>query len=170
MERLTARLSLRSPTETDLKRLFEIYGDPATHQFNPFGPLREIEQAQALLDKWIMHWDEKGYGQWAISTRENPQQVIGFGGIDARDFLEVERVNLGYRLAPEVWGLGYATELGVAALQYGLVELQLPEIFAVVRPTHLASIRILEKIGMHAAGELDDVPGQASSLVFNAKR
>ena len=169
MPRLTSRLSLRPPINADLKHLFGIYGDPATHQFSPFGPLMYIEQAEVLLEKWIRHWEEKSYGQWVISTRESPLHVIGFGGIDARDFLDVERVNLGYRFAPEAWGKGYATELGKAALHYGLVELQLPEIFAVVRPTHLASIRILEKIGMHAAGELDDVPGHAPSLLFKAK-
>lgn len=170
MEWLTSRLVLRTPRDTDLERLFEIYGDSATHQFNPFGPLTDIDQARSLLGKWLEHWDAKGYGQWAVAAREDVQRVIGFGGIDARSYLQVERVNLGYRFAPEAWGQGYATELAEAALRYGLAELQLPEIYAVVRPAHLASIRVLEKIGMRAAGELDDVPGQAPSLVFRAGR
>jgi hypothetical protein len=92
MPRLTSRLSLRPPIHADLKRLFGIYGDPATHQFSPLGPLMYIEQAEVLLEKWIKHWEERSYGQWVISTRESPHHVIGFGGIDARDFLDVERV------------------------------------------------------------------------------
>jgi RimJ/RimL family protein N-acetyltransferase len=169
MHRLTPRLTLRRPIASDLERLFAIYGDPATHQFNPFGPLLKIEQAQALLEKWTRHWDQQGYGQWAIASRADPEHVIGFGGIDARYFLEVERINLGYRFAPDAWGQGYATELGRAALEFGLIELKLAEIFAIVRPTHQGSIRILEKIGMRVHGELDDVPGQAPSLVFNIR-
>ena len=170
MQRSSMRLVLRRPQETDLQRLFEIYGDPITHQFNPFGPLVQIDEARILLKKWVEHWDNKGYGQWAIATRSNPNHIIGFGGIDAREYLSVKQVNLGYRFAPQAWGQGYATELSQAALVYGLDELALPEIFAVVRPDHSASISVLEKVGMHVAGELDDVPGGAPSLVFSARR
>jgi RimJ/RimL family protein N-acetyltransferase len=45
-----------------------------------------------------------------------------------------------------------------------------PEIYAVVRPLHYASIRVLEKVGMQRIGTLDDVPGQAASLVYRSTR
>jgi len=170
MQRTTARLVLRAPTQGDVARLFDIYGDPVTHQFNPSGPLTRIEQAQSLLDGWLAHWQTKGYGQWAIATRESPDEVIGFGGIDARRYLEVVRLNLGYRFGPQAWGQGYATELSQAAVDYGFDELQVPEIFAVVRPGHYASIRVLEKVGMHCIDTLNDVPGQAASLVYRLGR
>ncbi|QHF05847.1 MULTISPECIES: GNAT family N-acetyltransferase [Pseudomonas syringae group] len=170
MYRTTARLMLRKPTANDLDSLFAIYGDPATQQFNPSGPLRDIGQAKALLDAWLNHWEEKGYGQWAISTREAPQKLIGFGGLDARMYLEIERLNLGYRFATTAWGKGYATELSEAALVFGFEELGLQEVFAVVRPNHSASIRVLEKTGMQRVDLLNDVPGQPPSLVFRAHR
>jgi RimJ/RimL family protein N-acetyltransferase len=166
----TERLILRPPQPEDLESLFAIYGDPATHQFNPAGPLLELRQAQTMLDRWLLHWAEKGFGQWAVATRETPACVIGFGGLDARMYLETERLNLGYRLGPKAWGQGYATELGRVALDFGFVELAVPEIFAVVRPDHGASIKVLEKIGMQRVDTLDDVPGQAPSLVFKAIR
>jgi RimJ/RimL family protein N-acetyltransferase len=169
MPRTTERLTLRAPTQDDLASLFAIYGDPSTNRFNPSGPLTRIEQAQSLLDGWLAHWQSKGYGQWAIATRESPLEVIGFGGIDARKYLEVERLNLGYRFAVQAWGQGFATELSQAALEYGFIELQVPEIYAVVRPAHQASIRVLEKVGMQRIDTLDDVPGQAPSLVYRAR-
>ena len=169
-QRFTPRLILRPAKAEDLSALFAIYGDPATNQFNPAGPLREISQAQALLDGWLAHWQEKGFGQWAIATHEAADAVIGFGGIDARMYLDVERLNLGYRFAVTAWGKGYATELSQAALDYGFRDLQLPDIFAVVRPNHLASIRVLEKIGMQHIDSLDDVPGQPASQVYRASR
>lgn len=165
-QRSTARLSLRPPRPDDLASLFAIYGDPATHQFNPSGPLADIDKAQALLESWLKHWRDKGYGQWAIATLEAPDAIIGFGGIDARQYLDVERLNLGYRFAVQGWGRGYATELSRAALDYGFTELAVPEIFAVVRPDHAASIKVLEKVGMQLIDSLDDVPGQARSLVY----
>lgn len=168
MQRLTSRLILRPPILSDLARLFEIYGDPATNQFNPSGPLTDISQASALLERWLSHWANRGYGQWAISTRAEPGHVIGFGGIDTRAYLDVNRMNLGYRFGVAAWGHGYATELGRAALAYGFEELLAPEIFAVVRPAHAASISVLRKVGMVHTDELDDVPGAAPSWVFAA--
>lgn len=168
MERLTPRLLLRPPVPEDLVRLFAIYGDPDTHRFNPSGPLVDVSQANVLLERWLQHWALHGFGQWAICARASPSRVIGFGGLDARAYLQVERLNLGYRFAVEAWGQGYATELGQQALAFGFQALRVPEVFAVVRPTHTASIRVLEKIGMGRFGQLDDVPGQAQSLVFRA--
>jgi RimJ/RimL family protein N-acetyltransferase len=164
MQHLTSRLILRPPVRDDLARLLQIYGDQATNQFNPSGPLRSISQASALLERWLSHWATVGYGQWAIE----PDHVIGFGGIDTRAYLDEERMNLGYRFGVEAWGQGYATELGHAALAYGFEALCAPAIFAVVRPAHAASIRVLRKVGMLHTGDLDDVPGGAPSWVFTA--
>lgn len=154
----------------DLARLFAIYGDPATNQFNPAGPLADIHHAETLLAGWLRHWDENGYGQWAITTREAPEHVIGFGGIALYNYLNVLRLNLGYRFDATAWGQGYATELGTRALAYAFNELKAEQVFALVRPSHLASIGVLEKIGMQPFDELDDVPGQPQSLVYIARR
>jgi len=170
MHRTTSRLMLRPPTDEDLTRLFEIYSDPATNQFNPAGPLADIRQAEVLLQGWRHHWEKNGYGQWAISTREAPEQVIGFGGIALYNYLNVERLNLGYRFDTAAWGKGYATELGHASLEFAFADLKAEQVYALVRPAHSASIAVLEKIGMQPFGELDDVPGQPQSLVFIARR
>lgn len=164
------RLLLRPPVSSDLDALFAIYGDPATHRFNPAGPLIDIDQARTLLDDWRGQWHELGYGQWAVALKAAPQQVIGFGGIGLWQYLGERRVNLGYRFAPSAWGQGLATELGHAALAFGLIERRLQEVFGLVRPDHVASIKVLEKIGMQRFSVLDDVPEQAPSLVFRATR
>ncbi|MHA6575771.1 GNAT family N-acetyltransferase [Pseudomonas yamanorum] len=166
----TQRLILRPPTVDDASSVFAIYGDPETNRYNPSGPLADMDQAKAVLDRWLEHWAEHGFGQWAIVTQEAPQRVIGFGGITLYHYNEVERINLGYRFAVSAWGQGYATELARAALQFGFVQLDQPEVYGVVRPAHQASINVLEKIGMQRIDELDDVPGQAPSLVYRATR
>lgn len=170
MTRTTERLILRPPTTADLPRLFAIYGDPATNQFNPAGPLTGLHQAQTLLHGWLTHWRDHGYGQWAIASREEPDQVIGFGGIAQYNYLTEPRLNLGYRFATDAWGKGFATELGRAALEFAFAELDAEQVFALVRPNHQASIGVLEKLGMQRIELLDDVPGQAQSLVYRADR
>jgi RimJ/RimL family protein N-acetyltransferase len=164
----SARLIYRAPTPADLDRLYAIYSDPQTQQFNPSGPMTEAAQAEALLARWTEHWELHGYGWWAIARRKAPDQVIGFGGIAFHDYLGEQRMNLGYRFAVEAWGQGFATETGRTALYQAFVILGLSEVYGFVRPANIASARVLEKIGMQRCGELDDVPGQAPSLLFKA--
>jgi len=170
MQRTTPRLLLRPPRPEDLASMFAIYSDPQTNLFNPNGPMKEIKQAQAFLHGWTRHWQEQGYGWWTIATREAPDEIIGFGGVALMNYLDIERVNLGYRFGVSAWGKGYATELGRAALDYAFNELKLPKVYGLVRPTHEVSIRVLEKIGLQRIDVLDDVPGQAPSLVYVASR
>jgi RimJ/RimL family protein N-acetyltransferase len=162
----SARLIYRPPSMNDAERLFQIYSDPLTQAFNPAGPMSDRGQATALLDAWIGHWERYGWGWWAIAERAEPERVIGFGGVAHYDYLGEARVNVGYRFATEAWGKGFATELGRAALEHAFLALGIERVWALVRPDHQASIKVLEKIGMVRSGTLDDVPGQAESLVF----
>ncbi|TDV58370.1 RimJ/RimL family protein N-acetyltransferase [Pseudomonas graminis] len=164
----SAHLIYRAPNPDDLARLFAIYSDPQTQLFNPFGPMTDEAQAAAMLEGWIEHWQIHGYGWWAIAQKDTPEHIIGFGGIGLHDFMGEQRVNLGYRFAVEAWGQGFATEMGRVALAFGFSSLKLDAVYGYVRPAHTASIRVLEKVGMQRCGELDDVPGQAPSLMFEA--
>ncbi len=164
----SAQLIYRAPEPDDLDRLFAIYSDPRTQLFNPSGPMTDEAQAAGMLEGWIEHWETHGYGWWAIARKDAPEHIIGFGGIGLHDFMGEQRINLGYRFAVEAWGKGFATEMGRAALAFGFSSLNLGDVYGYVRPTHAASIRVLEKIGMKRCGELDDVPGQAPSLMFKA--
>jgi [ribosomal protein S5]-alanine N-acetyltransferase len=166
----TDRLLLRRPTDDDLEALFAIYGDPATNTFNPFGPHASIEQSKSVLDAWLKHWEERGFGQWAIATRATPEEVIGFGGVAFRLYVDQPALNLGYRLATPAWGQGYATEVADAALRHGHDDLGYLKVNAIVRPVNQPSIRVLEKIGMRRVGQLDDVPGQEPSHLYESVR
>lgn len=166
MPNIHSRLIYRQPQSADVQRLFAIFGDPQTNLFNPAGPMPSLDAAQRLLDHWLKQWATQGYGWWAIARRETPEHIIGFGGIAPLNYLTQPRINLGYRFAVEAWGQGYATEVGRDAVFMAFETLGLPEVFGLVRPDHAASIRVLEKIGMQPFGVLDDVPGQAPSLVL----
>ena len=160
-----SRLTYRQPQAADVQRLFAIFGDPQTHLFNPAGPLPNLDAAQRLLDHWLEQWASQGYGWWAIARKE-PRIHHRFGGIAP--------LNPSDAAAHQPWlspgrrglGQGYATELGRDALALAFDTLSLPEVFGLVRPDHAASIRVLEKLGMQRFGLLDDVPGQAPSLVL----
>ena len=80
------------------------------------------------------------------------------------------KLNLGYRFDKKFWGQGFATELADYAINYGFSQLQKDQIFAIVRPQHKASIKVLEKCNMKKIAELNDVPNEASSLIYIIER
>jgi RimJ/RimL family protein N-acetyltransferase len=77
-------------------------------------------------------------------------------------------VEIGWRLAAEHWGRGYATEAARAVRDYALGPLALPEVLALVRPANAASINVLQKIGMERVGTRSAYG--AEHLVYGARR
>ncbi len=164
------RLQMRPPVMADLARFYAIFGDPQTQRFNPAGPLTSEAQAASVLHERIAGWQQHGYGSWAIALRERPDWIIGFGGLSRKALGAHRTVNLGYRFDTRVWGMGLATEMARASLQYGFIGLEVGEISAIVRAENQASWRVLEKVGLRRVDTLDDVPGAAPSLVYTLKR
>lgn len=163
------RLLLRPVTEQDTDALFRIYGDPATNTFNPAGPHPDRAHSERVMARWLAHWQEKGFGNWAVSTPDSPERVLGFGGLSISNFGGLLINNLGYRFATEAWGKGYATEFAKRALRYGFETLGLEEISAGVRAHHHASRNVLLKAGLALCGTVDDVANAPPSLLFNLK-
>lgn len=167
--RLTERLVLRPPVSEDIDAMWSIFADPRTSQFSASGPMADRSVAEDRLNAWIVHWQERGFGYWAISERETDKHVIGFGGLLWRSLPGYpDGLHLGYRLAYDAWGKGFATELGSAALELAQ-ELRFTSVLAVTARDHVASIRVLEKLALHRIGDVDDIPGRPPSLVFKVE-
>ncbi|UHO38172.1 GNAT family N-acetyltransferase [Chryseobacterium capnotolerans] len=165
----TERLILRKPAKEDFERFFEINHDPETNIHNPSGPM-SFEKAKSTFTRMLDHWENHRFGSWAIVEKDNPENIIGFGGLSYRLYGEEEKLNLGYRFASQAWGKGYATEFTKKAIDFGLNEDNKEEVFAIVRPSNLASVKVLEKAGMIKIGTLNDVPGQPESLVYRIQK
>lgn len=165
----TERLILRKPEKEDFKRFFEINNDPETNKHNPSGPMN-LEKAESTFAKMLEHWKKHHFGSWAIVEKDNPENIIGFGGLSYKLYGAEEKLNIGYRFAPGAWGNGYATEFTKKAIDFGLNDSNKEEIFGVVRPDNVASVKVLEKAGMAPVGTLDDVPGQPESLVYRIQK
>lgn len=166
----TTRLLLRAVTASDSDDLFRIYGDPATNAFNPAGPYPDIDYARHVLGRWLSHWETHQFGNWAISLKDFPEKIIGFGGLSIRSYGDIAITNLGYRFSTASWGKGLATEFAKYAVSYGFGEVKLPEISAVVRPDHLASQKVLINAGLRYVREIDDVKNAPASMLFSLSR
>jgi ribosomal-protein-alanine N-acetyltransferase len=62
-------------------------------------------------------------------------------------------VDVGYRFLPEYWGRGLATEACLASVSFGFEVLKLDRIIGLVLPDNVASIRVLDKVGLRSEGE-----------------
>jgi RimJ/RimL family protein N-acetyltransferase len=64
---------------------------------------------------------------------------VGFGGLSYKIYGDLERLNLGFRLAPTVWGNGLATELTQMALAIAFEKINAAEVYGLTRPQNIPS-------------------------------
>ena len=115
-------------------------------KFSPTGPI-SLEQTQAKIADCIESYERLGVGKWAVILRET-SQLIGYCGIAVETIDNQPEYEIGYRFAPDYWSQGLATEAAKEAIAYGFESLDLPYILGIVDPINLASVRVLEKLGM----------------------
>jgi RimJ/RimL family protein N-acetyltransferase len=143
----TARLLLRPWREADLASFAALNADPAVMAFFP-EPL-ERDASDALARRLADDLARRGYGFWAL---EVPGQAdfIGFVGLSVPSFPAhfTPCVEIGWRLAREHWGQGYATEAARAALAFGFRRLALAEIVSFTAEGNQPSRRVMERLGM----------------------
>ncbi|WP_200896647.1 GNAT family N-acetyltransferase [Chromobacterium vaccinii] len=113
----TERLLLRAVGAGDAEALYAIFGDPETNRYNPHGPYPSPEHARMTLAGWTEEWERHGFGRWAVADKEEPNRIIGFGGLNYSDYGGQDRLSLGYRFAPSAWGRGLASEMARQALR-----------------------------------------------------
>lgn len=115
-------------------------------------------ESDAMVDRIEAHFCEHGFGLWAIEI-PGSADFIGFTGLVVSRFDAhfTPCVEIGWRLAFEHWGRGYATEAARLALGYGFGALALSEIVSFTSVTNRRSRAVMERLGMHhdPADDLD---------------
>jgi RimJ/RimL family protein N-acetyltransferase len=149
----TKRLLVRPfVPETDSEAMLAVYGDPEVMRYIPGGAL-SLAVVQATLDEYAQEQQARGFSSWALLERSSNRLI---GDVGFRIFDPTDDVELGYTLARDTWGRGYATEAGEACVRYGFDVLGVEKIVADVDPANAGSIRVLEKCGLQRTGTLDD--------------
>ncbi|MBL7702296.1 MAG: GNAT family N-acetyltransferase [Ferruginibacter sp.] len=153
----TPRLILRQFTEADAPLVWSLNSDPEVVKYLHEPTLKTVEHAAQIITDIILPQYKNNLGRWAIHTKED-NEFIGWCGLKYRP--EIDETDLGYRLMQKAWGKGFATEAAQHTLDHGLNNLQLKLITGRAHVENLASINVLEKIGMDYVGEgiVDDCP------------
>jgi len=144
----TDRLVLRRWCSDDLDALTRVFAKADVWWF-PFKRGWTAEETEAFLNRKLQEWDSRGWSQWAVVDKAE-QVLIGFLGLCPPTFLPevMPTVEVGWRLDPDFWGRGLATEGGHAALDLGFRALELDEIVSIYEPENVASGRVMEHLGM----------------------
>lgn len=152
----TERLGIRDwQPESDVASAFAIYGDREVMHF-----IREADKDQDTVQKRLedrkkeYHQRNNGTGCWAMveKTTQIPIGSILLVQLPDNQGKATQDYEIGWHLRRDRWGKGYATEAGQRILDYGFQTLNLPIIYAVVKPENLASVRVTQRLGMKSLG------------------
>lgn len=144
----TERLILHSWKEEDLAPFAALNADPRVREF--FYPtILSRQESDHLVKLFQEHIQKFNFGLFAASLVQTGE-FIGFIGLQhvSENLPFYPAVEIGWRLAHQHWGKGYATEGAKAALDYGFEQLNLTEIVAMTTVHNNRSRNVMEKLGM----------------------
>ena len=149
----TERLVIRPfDPDGDVEAMARVFLDPEVMRYIPGGVLPDVDDVRTMLVRYAEEQTERGFTFWAIADR-GTAEVVGEVGLGI--FAQTGDVELGYTLARDRWGRGYATEAAGACLAAGLAHLDAPRIVAVIQTENGPSKRVAERIGMTFAEGLE---------------
>ncbi len=143
----TERLVLRPWKKSDLEPFAKLNADPRVMECFP--SLLTRQESDALVQRIGKQFKEQGWGLWAVSAPN--ADFIGFIGLAQVNFSAhfTPAVEIGWRLAYEFWGKGYATEGAKAALRFAFETLHLNEVVSFTTVQNMRSRKVMERLGMH---------------------
>lgn len=147
----TNRLTLRRWRHEDREPFAALNCDPAVME-HFVTPLTR-EQSDDFVDRIEAHFDAHGWGLWAVEVTET-NTFIGYVGLWPPNW-QPSLVEVGWRLAKESWGKGYATEAARAAVDDGFSRLGFDEIVSFTAVDNIRSQRVMQKIGMQRSPDDD---------------
>lgn len=149
----TQHLVLRAWEDKDLVPFAALNQDPRVMEYFP-STLTMAETKQFIV-KITANMQKNGFGLYACALRDT-DELIGFVGLSIPSFEAAFTpcIEIGWRLAFEHWGKGYATEAAQAVIKQGFEVFKLNEIVAFTARQNIRSRKLMEKLGMrHSAAE-----------------
>jgi RimJ/RimL family protein N-acetyltransferase len=143
----TERLILRPLLADDIGAFAAMNADPEVMRYFP--ARLDRGETEALMARMERHLERHGFGWWALEAKDEAP-FIGFAGLSCPAFHAhfTPCVEVGWRLARAFWGKGYATEAGLASLDFAFEQLRLDEIVSMAVAGNHRSRAVMERLGM----------------------
>lgn len=161
----TPRLIIRNFKPEDAEAFHSILSQPEVMHYLPENVMT-LDEVRGFVD-WYQMCYEKNTPEkiikWTMAVcLKETGEVIGWAGVGPFD-IDERYTEIFYGLSAEYWGQGYATEAAQAVLDYAFDVIGLKELVGVANPDNIASVRILEKIGMTFEKKLVGLPEKFKS-------
>lgn len=146
----TPRLRLRRWQADDVAPMAEINADLEVMRWIGAGPTHDEARTLAAIHAWESLWDAQGFGLFAVEERSS-SWLLGFTGLAVPNFLPevMPAVEVGWRLGRPAWGRGFATEAARATVDFAFTRAGLDRVISIAQRGNDASLRIMDKLGMH---------------------
>ena len=164
----TERLILRLAALGDAAFILRLLNEPSFLRFIGDRKVRTIADAERYIgERLIASYERNGFGLWVVERRD-VTGPIGICGLVKRDTLP--DADIGFAFLPEFWGDGFAFESAAGVKRYGFDVLALPRLLAITNPDNVASIRIVEKLGLEFDRALSLTPGEPEVNLYRLER
>jgi RimJ/RimL family protein N-acetyltransferase len=139
---------LRAVSEADILPLHEkILSVPEVMAWVFAGAALSLAESESFV-RANFNFEGKPIGLCALVEKASGE-IVGFAGLNPCPVLSGDDLEFGFVLAREAWGRGLATEIGRAQLAFGFKQLRCARLLALASRQNPASIRTLEKLGLH---------------------
>jgi len=146
----TERLILRRPRREDAVDLAVAYADPEVVRFMGDGSTATLTEVEAGIDEWLERWESWGMSLFSLE-RHADGRVLGRAGFLRWDpetwQIGGNETELGWLLAREHWGHGYATEAALALRDWAFLDRGLTRLISLIQHENLRSARVAERLG-----------------------
>jgi RimJ/RimL family protein N-acetyltransferase len=144
---------LREFSMQDVDDVLAIIGDDKVTTWLSFDS-RNLDQAVAMIEGTLERAQQNPRTEYYLAvTKHDDSRVIGFARIG---FAGVKAGKLGYAIAAEQWGHGYATDAARTLTTFAFTQLGLHRVSAAIGPENAASIAMVENLGFTREGVLRD--------------
>lgn len=143
----TPRLIIREFTLEDAPAVLHFNTPEEVNRYTgDAGVCNTLTDAENIIRNiWLVEYQQYGFGRWAVVAKDT-NTVIGFCGF--KNETRINAVDIGYRLHPDYWGQGLATEANQACIDYAKKHMDLDIVYADAADANTGSINVATKLGM----------------------
>ncbi len=143
----TKRLRIEALQAENWKELLSLDCDPKVMRYIRDGSTRDEATVKSYVKHALEFAQITGIGGYFTLWEKERDQFVGWVCLrPATD--DGSRYELGYRMLPEFWGQGLASEAALAMVKKGFLDWHVPSIFAIAYGENRGSVRIMEKVGL----------------------
>jgi RimJ/RimL family protein N-acetyltransferase len=140
----TPRLIIAKIDNNDADSLFQLNSNRQVMRFFP--KILNYDENRRMIEKILEQYEKQGYCFWKLLLR-NGKAFLGIAGLLHQEIDGNVETEISYRIKPEYWNCGFATEAAQACKDYAEKILRKNRLISIIHPANIASKCVAEKLG-----------------------